>query len=109
MRIELGDTRLYPELQDYFLRLGADVKMEENAIDIRFAEDLLDKDESPELYFRSWMQSRRIESQSTERSSPELVTVAIDFDSSWSRTPWNSWPSGPSSQSRNARGWSSRA
>jgi len=61
MQIELTDSRLNASLRDYFLRLGAAVHTEREAVHICFAEGLLAEDESPEMYLRTWVRTNRAE------------------------------------------------
>ena len=70
MRIELNDPVHYPPLRDYFLRLGAEVgRAEGNAIDVHFAEGLLEDDESAEMYFSTWARYNRVDAQVVAASS----------------------------------------
>lgn len=64
MRIELTEPRVYPELRDYFLRLGADVEQTDaETLDVHFADGLLDEDESPEMYFQTWARNNQGEAR----------------------------------------------
>lgn len=85
MRIELSDPRHYPALRDYFVRLGAAVvRKDGETIDVHFAEGLLQEDESPELYFRSWTryhpaEARELEPSPTSAESNEPLTPPTDM------------------------------
>ena len=61
MQIELTDQRELKSLQDYFLRLGASVRSEDATIHVDFPEGLLDEDESPEMYLRTWLRAHNAE------------------------------------------------
>jgi class 3 adenylate cyclase len=64
MRVELTDPSHYPDLRDYFLRLGASAVRREGAtLDVHFADGVLQEDESPEMYFRTWARYRGVEAQ----------------------------------------------
>ena len=62
LRIELTGPHHSPALRDYFLRLGAAVaEPGVGTLEIRFAEGVLQEDESPELYFRTWARHNGID------------------------------------------------
>jgi hypothetical protein len=62
MRIELTEARHYPDLRDYFLRLGAVVVRGDGAtIEVHFADGILQEDESPEMYYRTWARYNRVD------------------------------------------------
>ena len=66
MRIELTDPRHRPALRDYFLRLGADVSQDDDgAIEVHFAEGLLQEDESAEMYLQTWARRNRVDARVT--------------------------------------------
>ncbi len=66
MRIALTESRAYPALRDYFLRLGADVEQADpKTIDVHFADGLLQDDESPEMYFQTWVAANRSDARIT--------------------------------------------
>jgi hypothetical protein len=64
MRIELTESRHYPDLRDYFLRLGAVVaRGDGEALEVHFADGVLQEDESPEMYFRTWARYNRVDAR----------------------------------------------
>ena len=66
MRVELTDPSHYPDLRDYFLRLGAEVaRTDETAIDVDFADGILDDDESIEMYLKTWARHRQVDARVT--------------------------------------------
>ena len=71
MRIELTDSRDYPGLRDYFLRLGASVAVSEDGatIEIDFPDGLLDEDESAEMYYETWARANRLGARVVDSSS----------------------------------------
>ena len=86
MRIELSDPRHYPRLRDYFLRLGAAVvRKDGETIDVHFPGHLLQEDESPELYFRTWTryhpgEARELEPEPSTRNAESNEPVATSSD-----------------------------
>ena len=69
MRIELTEARHCPALRDYFLRLGAEVvQTDEEAIDVHFAEGILQEDESAEMYLQTWARYNRVDARSRQPS-----------------------------------------
>jgi hypothetical protein len=88
MRVELIDPCHYPDLRDYFLRLGAVVvRKDGETIDVHFADGILQEDESPEMYLRTWARHRGVATgeldpspTSTELRGP-VVAPAHPFDS----------------------------
>ena len=64
MRVELTDAGNYPALRDYFLRLGGAVFSEDGRIvDVAFPDGLLDEDESPEMYYRTWARANGLDAR----------------------------------------------
>ena len=90
MRIELTNSRDYPGLRDYFLRLGAAVtgSGDGGTLEVEFPDGLLDEDESAELYYETWARANRLDARvadgSGSRAAPErgraleVVTLASD-------------------------------
>ena len=77
MRVELTDAGDYPALRDYFLRLGGSVVSDDSLIvDVAFPEGLLDEDESPEMYYRTWARANRLDARVVERSRGQAVAEA---------------------------------
>ena len=71
MRIELTDTRDYPGLRDYFLRLGAsvDASTDGATLDVEFPDGLLDEDESAEMYYETWARTHRLDARVVDHGS----------------------------------------
>jgi hypothetical protein len=77
MRVELTDPSHYPDLRDYFLRLGAEVaRTDEAAIDVDFADGILDDDESIEMYLKTWARYRQVEARVTAGTASVRLTAA---------------------------------
>ena len=73
MRVELSDAGNYPPVREYFLRLGASVTSSDGlTIDVDFPEGLLDKDESPEMYLKTWARANHLDARVIE-SSPSAA------------------------------------
>ena len=71
MRVELSDAGNYPPVRDYFLRLGASVASSDGVtIDVDFPEGLLDEDESPEMYLKTWARANHLDARVIESSNP---------------------------------------
>ena len=73
MRVELSDAGNYPPVREYFLRLGASVTSSDGlTIDVDFPEGLLDEDESPEMYLKTWARANHLHARVIE-SSPSAA------------------------------------
>ena len=70
MRIELTDSREFPGLRDYFLRLGASVAASGDGatVDIDFPDGLLDEDESAEMYYETWARANQLDARVVDSS-----------------------------------------
>jgi MshEN domain len=67
MRVELTDAGDYPAFRDYFLRLGGSVVSDDSlTVDVTFPEGLLDEDESPQMYYRTWARANRLHARAVE-------------------------------------------
>jgi len=79
MRIELTDAGDYPALRDYFQRLGGSVVSDDSlTVDVIFPEGLLDEDESPEIYYRTWARANRLDARATDdgRGQTDVAAAA---------------------------------
>ncbi len=77
MRVELTDPGHYPALRDYFLRLGGSVVSEDGLlVDLAFPEGLLDEDESPEMYYRTWAHANRLDARVVEHGGGQTAAEA---------------------------------
>ena len=82
MRVELTDPSHYPDLRDYFLRLGAEVaRTDETAIDVDFADGILDDDESIEMYLKTWARHRQVDARATAAVASVRLTTASEASS----------------------------
>lgn len=82
MRVELTDPSHYPDLRDYFLRLGAAiVRREGETVDVHFADGVLQEDESPEMYFRTWAQYRGVETRAPAPSASNPLNGSLEASS----------------------------
>jgi Type II secretion system (T2SS), protein E, N-terminal domain len=80
MRVELTDAGQYPALRDYFQRLGGSVVSEDSlTVDVEFPEGLLDEDESPELYYRTWARTNRLDTRVVEHGGESAAEAVGSF------------------------------